>query len=64
MGGTCRPEDAAQGLVHGNPVAVAITERDPTLLPVITKAVADTLKKQFGESVRAPMQAIVVEARR
>jgi len=65
MGGASRPEDAARGLVHGNPVAVAITERDPSLLPVITNAVADTLKKRFGEtSVRAPMRAIVVEARR
>jgi ubiquinone/menaquinone biosynthesis C-methylase UbiE len=64
VGGASRPEDAAQGLVHGNPVAVAITERDPSLLPVITNAVVDALKKQFGDaSVRAPMQAIVVEAR-
>jgi SAM-dependent methyltransferase len=59
-----RAEDAAQGLVHGNPVAVAITERDPSLLPVITAAVATTLKKHFGEAtLRAPMRAIVVEAR-
>ena len=64
IGGASRPEDAAQGLVHGNPVAVAITERDPSLLPVITNAVAGALKKQFGETaVRAPMQAIVIEAR-
>jgi hypothetical protein len=62
-GGASRPEDAAIGLVHGNPVAVAITERDPALLPVITNAVADALKKHFGETVRAPMQAIVIEAR-
>jgi hypothetical protein len=34
------------------------------LLPVITNAVADVLKKRFGETtVRAPMRAIVVEAR-
>lgn len=59
-----RADDAAQGLVHGNPVAVAITERDPALLPVITKAVADALKNQFGETtVRAPMRAIAVHAR-
>jgi hypothetical protein len=62
-GGASRPEDAAQGLVHGNPVAIAITERDPALLPAITQAVTDALKKRFGEAVRAPMQAIVVEAR-
>ncbi|HSP45500.1 MAG TPA: methyltransferase domain-containing protein [Chthoniobacterales bacterium] len=65
VGGASRPEDAAQGLVHGNPVAVAITERDPSLLPVITSAVAAALKKQFGKAaVRAPMRAIVVEAGR
>ena len=64
IGGASRPEDAAQGLVHGNPVAGAIIERDPSLLPVITSAVAAALKKQFGQaSVRAPMRAIVVEAR-
>lgn len=48
----------------GNPVALAIMERDPALLPVITKAVADALKKQFGETaVRAPMRALVIKAR-
>jgi ubiquinone/menaquinone biosynthesis C-methylase UbiE len=63
VGGASRAEDAAQGLVQGNPVAVAITERDPSLLPVITAAVAAALKKNFGEtSVRAPMRAIVIEA--
>jgi SAM-dependent methyltransferase len=58
------PQDAAIGLVQGNPVAVAITERDPSLLPVITKAVANALAKNFGEtSIRAPMRAIVIEGR-
>jgi len=59
-----RAEDAATGLVHGNPVAVAITERDSSLLPVITNAVAKAIGDQFGETdVRAPMRAIVVQAR-
>ena len=62
IGGASRPEDAAQGLVHGNPVAVAITERDPSLLPIITNAVAGALKKRFGETVCAPMRALVVQA--
>jgi ubiquinone/menaquinone biosynthesis C-methylase UbiE len=63
-GSASRPEDAAQGLIHGNPVAVAITERDPSLLPVITDAVAGALKKHFGKTtVRAPMRAIVIAAR-
>jgi ubiquinone/menaquinone biosynthesis C-methylase UbiE len=63
LGGASRPEDAAQGLVHGNPVAVAIAERNPTLLPIITNAVAEELKKRFGETtIRVPMRAVVVEA--
>src|SRR6266404_3100770 len=62
VGGASRAEDAAQGLVRGNPVAVAITERDPSLLPVITNAVGNALKKQFGATVRAPMRALVVES--
>lgn len=60
-----RAEDAATGLVEGNPVAVAITERDPALLPVITNAVAQAITDRFGETnIRAPMRAIVVQARR
>src|SRR2546423_9426930 len=59
-----RVEDAAAGLVHGNPVSMAIAERDPSLLPVITAAVAEALRKHFGDSTfRAPMRAIVVQAR-
>ena len=59
-----RAEDAAAGLVHGNPVSMAIAERDASLLPVITIAVADALQKHFGDSMfRAPMRAIVVQAR-
>jgi hypothetical protein len=56
--------DAANGLVNGNPVAVAITERDASLLPVIIDAVAEALRKELGGSpFRAPMRAIVIEAR-
>jgi ubiquinone/menaquinone biosynthesis C-methylase UbiE len=63
VSGASRAEDAATGLVQGNPVAVAITERDPSLLPVITQAVADAIKSRFGESnIRVPMRAIVVQA--
>jgi len=62
--GPTRAEDAAAGLVEGNPVATAIAERDTRLLPVITNAVAKAIKNRFGESpFRAPMRAIVVEAR-
>jgi ubiquinone/menaquinone biosynthesis C-methylase UbiE len=59
-----RAEEAAIGLVQGNPVSVAIAERDVSLLPVITKAVADALTEHFGSSTfRAPMRAIVAQAR-
>lgn len=64
VSGASGAEDAATGLVQGNPVSVAIAERDPALLPVITNAIADVLKKRFGDTeVRAPMRAIVVQAR-
>jgi len=57
-------EDAAHGLVHGSPVSIAIAERDASLFPAITSAVAQALKQEFGNSpFRAPMSAIVVEAR-
>ena len=59
-----RAEDAAMGLVHGNPVAGAIAERDASLLPIITKAVARAIADRFGETdIRAPMKAIIVQAR-
>ena len=59
-----RAEDAAAGLIHGNPVSVAIAERGVSLLPVIETALADALAKHFGGSTfRAPMRAIVVQAR-
>jgi hypothetical protein len=52
-------------LVHGTPIAIAIAERDPTLLPAITQAVGDALKRRYGETeIRVPMRAIVVEATR
>jgi ubiquinone/menaquinone biosynthesis C-methylase UbiE len=63
--GTNRAEDAALGLIEGNPVAVAITEREPALLPVITNAVSRAIKSRFGETAfRVPMRAIAVEAQR
>lgn len=59
-----RAEDAATGLVHGSPISLAIAERDPALFPIITKAVADALQRHFGDpTFRAPMRAIVAEAR-
>ena len=62
IGIASRAEDVSIGLVQGNPVAAAIADRDPSLLAVITKAVADALKKHFGETVSAPMRAVVIKA--
>lgn len=60
-----RAEDVAMGFVHGNPVAIAIAERDPSLLPVITNAVTQAITNRFGErDLHAPMRAIVVQARK
>ena len=65
VGEASRAEEVATGLVQGNPVSVAITERDPSLLPVITNAVADAIMHRFGEAnMRISMRAIVVEAKK
>ena len=64
VSGASRAEETAIGLVQGNPVSIAIAERDPALLPVITNAIAAALKSRFGEAdLRAPLRAIVVQAR-
>jgi hypothetical protein len=43
IGEANRAEDAARGLVEGNPVAVTIAKRDPALLPIITKALTTAI---------------------
>ena len=64
IGKADRAEDVARGLVEGNPVAVAIAKRDPSLLPIITNAVTAAITRRFGKrNIRAPMRAIVVRAR-
>ena len=63
IGKATRAKDVARGLVEGNPVAVAIAKRDPSLLPVITNAMAAAISRRFGkQNIRAPMRAIVVRA--
>ena len=65
IGKANRAEDVARGLVEGNPVAVTIAKRDPSLLPIITSAVTAAITRRFGErDIRAPMRAIVVRASR
>jgi len=64
IGKANRAEDVARGLVEGNPVGVTIAKRDPSLLPIITGAVTAAITRRFGKrDIRAPMQAIVVQAR-
>ena len=64
VSGASRADETAIGLVQGNPVSIAIAERGPALLPVITNAVAAALKSRFGEAdLRARLRAIVVQAR-
>jgi ubiquinone/menaquinone biosynthesis C-methylase UbiE len=59
------PEHVAVGLVRGNPVLNAIEERGTTDPQVIIDAVAAELRRAFGGGpVRAPMQALVVAARK
>ena len=63
-GEATQADEVATGLVAGNPVSLAIAERDPSLAPVITKAVAQAIAGRFGErDMRVPMRAIVVQAR-
>lgn len=64
MSAPTRAEDAATGLVQGSPVSVAISDRDASLFPKIKAGVADALTRHFGGSTfRAPMRAVVAEAR-
>ncbi|MCA1658907.1 MAG: class I SAM-dependent methyltransferase [Verrucomicrobiaceae bacterium] len=64
VGQPSRAREVATGLVQGNPVSMAIAERDPSLLPAITDAVADAITRRFGQAdIRAPMRAVLVQAR-
>lgn len=51
----------AIGIVEGNPIYLAIIEKDPSLVGEITEHVKKVLINKYGESVRVPLQAWVVE---
>lgn len=52
--------DAAHGLIHGNPVITAISERDPAKAPKVEAALTERIAAHFGSApVQARMQAIV-----
>ena len=53
-------QDAAHGLIHGNPVITAINERDAAKAPEIEAALAERIAARFGAApVNARMQAIL-----
>jgi ubiquinone/menaquinone biosynthesis C-methylase UbiE len=53
--------ELATGIVEGNPIYLTITEKDPQLINIIKDQIAKELADNFGENVRSPLQAWVVE---
>ena len=54
--------DLTKGIVEGNPVYLSIIERIPASLHNIKEDVKNKLIEKFGEPVKSPMEAWVVEA--
>jgi SAM-dependent methyltransferase len=58
-------DEAAVGLLDGNPIAAAIVERRAEALPEVRRAVAERIAAELGDRpVRAPLRAVVLSARR
>ena len=54
--------DLAKGMVEGNPVYLAICERDPSLINTIKEHIQKVITEKFGDKpVKSPLQAWVVE---
>jgi ubiquinone/menaquinone biosynthesis C-methylase UbiE len=54
--------DLAKGMVEGNPVYLAIMERDPSLINTIKENVQKVIAEKFGDKpVKSPLEAWVVE---
>lgn len=53
--------DLSRGIVEGNPIYFAIAERDPSLVDKIRNHVKKALTEKYGESVRVPLQAWIIE---
>jgi len=54
--------DLAKGMVEGNPVYLAIIERNPSLVNVIKEQIRKVLAKKFGDKpLTSPLEAWVVE---
>lgn len=54
--------DLTNGIVEGNPIYLSIIDRIPSLLPKIKEDVKNKLIEKFGEPVKSPMEAWVVQA--
>ena len=55
----------AKGLIHGNPIITAISERDGSRIPEIEAALAAAIAAEYGDNpVRAKMQALICTAAR
>jgi ubiquinone/menaquinone biosynthesis C-methylase UbiE len=54
-------EGLATGIVEGNPIYLAIVEKDPSLVKKIRDHVTKELIAKFGEPVRSSLQAWVTE---
>ena len=54
--------DLAKGMVEGNPVYLAILERDPSLINVIKEHIRKVVAEKFGDNpLKSPLEAWVVE---
>lgn len=54
--------DLARGMVEGNPVYLAILERDPSLINVIKEHIRKVVAEKFGDKpLKSPLEAWVVE---
>jgi ubiquinone/menaquinone biosynthesis C-methylase UbiE len=54
--------DLSVGIVEGNPIYLAIIEKDPALVSKIRDHVKKVLVEKYGDSITVPLQAWVVEA--
>jgi len=52
----------AKGIVEGNPIYLTIMEKDPSLIKIIEDQISKELATEFGEQVKSPLQAWLVEA--
>ena len=64
VGTTTSWDDAARGLIDGNPISTEIMTRRPAMLPEIRAAVAKNLAAALRDPRRCPLRAHVFTARR